>query len=273
MKMMKDIKARRRSLANDHDSLLIMKSSSKSAFTLVELLVCIAIIALLASLLLPALSQAKARAYRTVCANNLRQVGIALRLYVDQFQGYPWYQGGPSGRDEWHETLMDWAPSTTLPPYCPADRVTRKFVNWRNYTLLWGMMNYGYNVYGSGLDLDHPVLGLHPQFSGANGPIRESQVVAPSDMIGFGDSFMVRRIPGGTNVAITFPFVHPFFPGLSVRHNGGPNMLFCDGHVEYGKIQKWTAQQPAVTRRWNSDNAPHPETYRQKWTFEGHESL
>jgi prepilin-type N-terminal cleavage/methylation domain-containing protein/prepilin-type processing-associated H-X9-DG protein len=53
-----------------------------SAFTLIELLVVIAIIAILAALLLPVLSQAKERAYRAHCTNNLKQLGIATELYA-----------------------------------------------------------------------------------------------------------------------------------------------------------------------------------------------
>jgi len=55
----------------------------KSAFTLIELMVVIAIIGLLIGILTPALSRAKSNARRTACATNLRQVGTTLRLYMD----------------------------------------------------------------------------------------------------------------------------------------------------------------------------------------------
>jgi len=57
--------------------------NQKRAFTLVELLVVIAIIGILAALLLPALSRAKAASKRTECVGNLKQVGLAIRLYAE----------------------------------------------------------------------------------------------------------------------------------------------------------------------------------------------
>lgn len=93
------------------------------AFTLVELLAVIAIVGVLASLLLPALSHARSAAQRSSCLNNLRQIGIAFELYLLEHKDtYPAWQDRPLWEAPGYWLWMGRGWQTLLRPYIPGDK-------------------------------------------------------------------------------------------------------------------------------------------------------
>src|SRR5262245_3597523 len=86
---------------------LVCDRRGKPAFTLIELLVVIAIIAILASLLFPALARGKNAAQNATCRSNLRQWGLGMLLYVDDFRHYPpAFTYNPDGQARSAEEVM-----------------------------------------------------------------------------------------------------------------------------------------------------------------------
>jgi prepilin-type N-terminal cleavage/methylation domain-containing protein/prepilin-type processing-associated H-X9-DG protein len=87
-----------------------------TAFTLIELLVVIAIIAILASMLLPSLSAAKEKGKQSTCAGNLKQIGLAWHLYVDDWDGFstPYIGVSGVGSTYWSNLVRAYAQSEDL---------------------------------------------------------------------------------------------------------------------------------------------------------------
>lgn len=97
----------------------------RKAFTLIELLVVIAVIAILAAILFPVFAKSKEQARRTHCANNLRQIGIAVTSYVQDWdEKYPWAYTNEMVNRGYSPSLPDlltpYGPSNTT-WMCPSD--------------------------------------------------------------------------------------------------------------------------------------------------------
>jgi prepilin-type N-terminal cleavage/methylation domain-containing protein/prepilin-type processing-associated H-X9-DG protein len=116
----------------------------RRGFTLIELLVVIAIIAILAAILFPVFAQAREKARAAICVSNLKQIGMAVMLYVQDYDERFPLAAAPSG------TALDWGPykgtiyiqpplSTATPPAATSPR----YVMWTNllqaYTKNWNV--------------------------------------------------------------------------------------------------------------------------------------
>jgi prepilin-type N-terminal cleavage/methylation domain-containing protein len=224
-----------------------MISRGGNAFTLIELLVVIAIIAILAAMLLPVLGRAKEAGKRTHCMNNLRQFGLALKLYTGDF-GSQFPHRASKGR--WPQQMYDsygrdlkmlLCPSeTTNAPYTfeadtnnfPADAAPRSYLlNGFNDYYVW-MLNLPPNNWPT---LDNAMITKAA-------PLKEENVRYPSETVVLGE----KRSDAGDYYMDIYENGGNDFSGVAeqCRHNGrgpgsqtgGSNYALADGSARFIKF-------------------------------------
>jgi prepilin-type N-terminal cleavage/methylation domain-containing protein/prepilin-type processing-associated H-X9-DG protein len=252
---------------SDTDQVLLVSKG----FTLIELLVTTAIVGVLAALLLPALASSKQQAYKAKCIGNLRQLSVALQLYVSDQDYFPLATSG-NGFGAWQLALLPSVTSNSF--YCPQQvRAQPSYLHLTGSTEPEVLPHYGYNMLGAAWSgIAQPSLGLGGDFSvaGTNssyGTVPQSRVLAPAEMIALGDSGgyvsppLVKSADPFLLLYISRPYIIPTIdqPAVGNWHDGGANMFFCDGHCEYAKQSNWIAATDSARQRWNSDHQPHPE--------------
>jgi prepilin-type N-terminal cleavage/methylation domain-containing protein/prepilin-type processing-associated H-X9-DG protein len=198
----------------------------RSAFTLIELLVVIAVIAILAGLLLPALARVKEKGRSAACQSNLRQLGIAMRMYADDDE-HGWLPGTAhvATNDSWVYTLAAYVGNVDKIRLCPSDRR-------RDERLANRGTSYVMNEYTSLLALDP--FGL--PIPGDEDYRKVDTLARPSD------TFLVFETSDLAGSGISQDHTHSrnWFNGWSAvtsdiqpdRHGQAANYLFADWHVE-----------------------------------------
>ncbi len=221
-------------------------------FTLIELLVVVAIIAVLVAVLLPALNEARQRARRLACGANLHGIGLALQMYVSDFNGrFPQLDSTNSEAWRWAGNLLyDWpnaddrptrplnpylqitetvldstgdmAPDVPSPVRCPSDQY-KYWNSWPGIDTLYRVVgsSYWYNAHGDGWNQ-----GVIPHHHGLRSR-NISEISQPDQTVAAADYVVVyyKTLAKGTP---DDRWLGPHIPGKPMG-----NALFVDGHTQW----------------------------------------
>lgn len=191
----------------------------KTGFTLVELLVVIAIIAVLASLLLPVLGRAKAQANNAACINNLRQLGVATRLYA--------------GDHEERLPIAEILPSQPINPLSPLPRICDLLATYVGKDVTTNANQGGvfrcpldkagrFLTEGASYEWNAELNGHRIDQTRTDGAFLLLERGNPSAGI---TNFVLTFPPGTTPLLLDYDNVHGSPP------KSGKNVVFMDGHV------------------------------------------
>ena len=229
----------------------------RRAFTLIELLVVIAIIAILAAILFPVFAQARDKARGISCLSNLKQLGTAEVMYMQDYDGliHELIPGGAAGRaglvgkpSMWMETLQPYIKNTGI-FRCPNSVVPAVDISFAGRTtasigmnsFLGWYFNYYYYFTCPG---ENP--SCYPR------PVSEPLVKYPAVTAIFTDGFdrtVGTTTPRGYWIDAGYGKGRRF--GLSDRHQSGSNITFLDGHSKWYKTNSVLSQLAIDT---SSDN-------------------
>jgi prepilin-type N-terminal cleavage/methylation domain-containing protein/prepilin-type processing-associated H-X9-DG protein len=231
------------------------------AFTLIELLVVIAIIAILAAILFPVFAQAREAARKTSCLNNLKQIGTATMMYVQDYdERYPRDNWGDNPDDPWWGKIQPYQKNgQTLD--CPSaslsgsinDRPTTTpgVTQGQLRTSLRARVNYGMNedILGDG-----KAMASIPVPAGKGLAMDNVVTVIPywawsPQLCGGGECW--RYTLNGTTIC-------PGTGGQPQRHSGNLNVVFCDGHAKTIQPSKFLACDGGVSfnKMWQATSEP-----------------
>lgn len=217
---------------------------------LIELLIVIAIIAVLAALLFPVFARARENARRTSCAGNLRQIGLGMLQYIgDNDETMPFSFYGSFGDSDatnykWMDAVYPYVKTEALFT-CPSDAATNaRYLYQGNIAAGSSSINYGSyglnGAYGAGPD------NTTPPRSSAAYRVKMSQVAVPAATVWVADN---NNAPSALNTggsqgffwATTMPAIDATNPrqlqNIVARHLDLANVLFCDGHVKASRLE------------------------------------